>query len=83
MFGIDCARAYDAMDALAALEEPITDPITVTPLFSGTRKNPAHCSNALAPTLGTLRIAARDLNSPFSSLYLTIFFALVALIPEI
>ena len=41
MLGVDCARAYDAMDALAALDEPITDPITVTPLFSGTRKNPA------------------------------------------
>lgn len=41
MLGVDCDRAYDAMDALAAQEDPITDPITVTPLFSGTRKNPA------------------------------------------
>ena len=41
MLGVDCARAYDAMDALAAKEDPIVDPITVTPLFSGTRKNPA------------------------------------------
>ena len=41
MLGVDCACAYDAMDALAAKEDPIPDPITVTPLFSGTRKNPA------------------------------------------
>lgn len=41
MLGVDCARAYDAMDALAAKSEPVTDPITVTPLFSGTRKNPS------------------------------------------
>ena len=41
MLGVDCARAYDAMDALAAKSEPISDPITVTPLFSGTRKDPS------------------------------------------
>ena len=41
MLGVDCARAYDAMDALAAKSESVTDPITVTPLFSGTRKNPS------------------------------------------
>ena len=41
MLGVDCARAYDAMDALAALDEPLDDPIKVTPLFSGTRKDPS------------------------------------------
>lgn len=41
MLGIECARAYDAMDALAAKEEPLADPVTVTPLFSGTRKDPS------------------------------------------
>ena len=41
MLGIECERAYDAMDALAASDEPLTDPISVTPLFSGTRKDPS------------------------------------------
>ena len=41
MMGFDCARAYDAMDALAALDTPLCDPVTVTPLFSGTRRDPS------------------------------------------
>ena len=41
MMGVEIARAYDAMDALAASDEPLVDPITVTPLFSGTRRDPS------------------------------------------
>ena len=47
-----------------------------------TLKKPAACSYALAPIFGTFRSCARLRNSPFSSRYFTIFFAAVALIPE-
>ena len=35
--------------------------------LSGTRKNPAHCSNALGPSFGTFLSSALDENAPFSS----------------
>ena len=59
MLGVPCTRAYDAMDALAAKEEPITDPITVTPLFSGTRRDPAR--RATVENLSTENFTPRHL----------------------
>ena len=39
--------------------------------------------HAFAPILGTFRSCAREVNSPFSSRYFTMFFADVMLMPEI
>ena len=46
------------------------------------RRKPAHCSKAFGPSLGTLRSCFRLVNLPLASLYSTIFFAMVFVIPE-
>ena len=45
------------------------------------RINPAHCLYAVGPSFGTLSKSFLCFNSPFSSLYLTIFLAILELIP--
>ena len=45
-------------------------------------KNPEHCSNATFPNLGTFNNSFLFFNFPFSSLYFTMFFAIVELIPD-
>lgn len=41
MLGVLPENVYAAMDREAAREEPLSDPITVKPLFSGTRNDPS------------------------------------------
>ena len=48
----------------------------------GTFVNPAHCSNVLGPNFFTFLSSFLLENSPFSSLYLTMFPATVFEIPD-
>ena len=44
--------------------------------------NPAHCSNVTFPNLGTFNNVFLSSYLPFSSLYFTMFLAIVMLIPD-
>ena len=50
-------------------------------LLSATLRKPAHCSNALGPSLGTFFSSLLEENAPFSSLYFTMLLHTVALRP--
>jgi hypothetical protein len=50
-------------------------------LLSGTRRKPAHCSNAFGPSFGTFSSSCLAVNAPFSSRYFTMFFAVAAFSP--
>ena len=44
---------------------------------------PAHCKNALGPSLGTFKSSFLEVKRPFASRYSTIFLARVLFIPDI